>query len=72
MGMDTIVIATKPNYGSVGFGWEVDTRLAPLMLLGDCGRPNIGFAFHDGMPFHLVVYGLVSSLCKGKMEATAS
>ena len=54
----------------MGFSLIMDTMLVPLMLLGDCGRPNIGFGFHDGMPFHLVVYGLVSALCKGKMEAT--
>ena len=59
------------NYGRVGFELEVDTNIAPLMLLGDCGRPNIGFGFHDGMPFHLVVLGLISALCKGKMEGTA-
>ena len=52
MAMETIVIATKPNYGSVGFGWELDTKMVPLMLLGDRGRPNIGFGFHDGLSFH--------------------
>ena len=50
------------NYGRVGFELEVDTRLAPLMLIGDCGRPNIGFGFHDGLSFRLVVgcFGLGS------------
>ena len=51
------------NYGRVGFELEVDTRLAPLMLLRDRGRPNIGFGFHDGLSFHLVVgcFGLGSA-----------
>ena len=29
----------------------VNTILAPLMLLGDRGRPNIGFGSHDGCHF---------------------
>ena len=70
MGMDTIIIATKPNYGSVGFGWEVDTRLVPLMLLGDRGRPNIGVGFHDILSFHFGCLGFGLGFAQGEMEAT--
>ena len=60
--METNVNITSPNYGRVGFELEVDTRLAPLMVLGDRGRPNIEFGFHDGFSFRLVVWGLVFAL----------
>ena len=33
---------TLVNYRGMGFGWIVDTRLAPLMLLGVWGRPSLG------------------------------
>ena len=51
------------NYGRVGFELQVDTRLVPLMLLGDHGRPNIGFGSHDGCHFGwlLVDFGLGST-----------
>ena len=46
----------------MGFSLIVDTRMAPSMLLGDHGRPNIGFGSHDGLSFNLVVgcFGLGS------------
>ena len=34
-----------------GFILIMDTRLVPLILLGDRDRPNIGFGFHDGLSF---------------------
>ena len=51
------------NYGRVGFELEVDTRMVPLILLEDRGRPNIGFDSHDGCHFSwlLVDFGLGSS-----------
>ena len=57
MGMETNVNALFANYGEVGFVSIVDTKLAPLMLLGDCGRPNIGFGFQDGLSFYFGCLG---------------
>ena len=54
-GMETIINEVFVNYRNVGFSWLVDTTLEPLMLLGDHGRPNIGFGLYDGLSFHLVV-----------------
>ena len=39
------------NYGRVGFQLEVDSRMVPLILLRDRGKPNIGFDSHDGFHF---------------------
>ena len=70
MGMETNVNALFANFGEVGFVSIVDTRLVPLMLLGVCGRPNIGFGFHDCLSFDFGCLGLVLALRTGKMEAT--
>ena len=49
--METNVNALFANYGEVGFMSIVDPTLALLMLVGDHGRPNIGFASHNGCHF---------------------
>ena len=59
------------NYRNVSFSWIVDTRMAPLMLLGDCGRHNIGFGSYDGLSFLLFVGCFGIGFAQGKMEATA-
>ena len=66
MGMETNVNALFANYGEVGCVSIVDTRLAPLMLLGDHGRPNIGFGFHDGLSFHFGCLGFGLGSMQGK------
>ena len=62
-GMETNVNESFANYRNVGFSLIVDTRMAPLMLLGDRVRPNIGFVSHDGCHFTwlLVDFGLGSA-----------
>ena len=44
----------------------METRLVPLILLGDCGRPNIGFGFHDGLSFHFGCLGFGLGSMQGK------
>ena len=53
-GMETSINESFANYRNVGFSLIMDTTLAPLILLGDCGKPNIGFGSHDGFSFCLV------------------
>ena len=61
--MDTNVNKSFENYRNVGFSLIVDTKMEPLMLLGDHGRLNIGFVSHDGCHFTwlLVDFGLGSA-----------
>ena len=54
-GMETSINESFANYRNAGFILILDTRLVPLMLLGDRGRPIIGFGSHDGLSFLLVV-----------------
>ena len=54
----------------MGFSLIVDTILALVMLLGDRGRPNIGFGFHDGLSFHFGWLGFGLGSAQGKMEVT--
>ena len=68
--METNVNALFAKYGEVGFVSIVDTKLAPLMLLGDCGRPNIGFGLHDGLSFPFGCFGFGLGSMQGKIEAT--
>ena len=68
--METNVNALFANYGEVGFVLIVDTRMAPLMLLRDCSRHNIGFGSYDGLSFLLFVGCFVLGSAQGKMEAT--
>ena len=42
MEMETSVNETTSNYGDVGFGLIVDTKLVPLMLLEVWGSPILG------------------------------
>ena len=44
--MDTIVNVSSENYGRVGFGLLVATRLAPLMFLG-FGKPKLRSCLHE-------------------------
>ena len=53
--METNINESFSNYRNVGFSLIVDTKLVPLMLLGDRGIPNIGFVYHDGLSFCFVV-----------------
>ena len=41
----------------------MDTRLVPLIRIGDCGSPNIGFGSTMGLSFHFVfwLFGLGSA-----------
>ena len=61
--METNINESFANYRNVGFSLIVDTRLAPLMLIGDCGRLNIGFGSHNGCHFTwlLVDFGIGSA-----------
>ena len=59
MGMKTNAKALFANCGEVGFMSIVDTRLVPLMLIGDRGRTKVGFGFHDGLSFHFGCSGFV-------------
>ena len=66
MGMETNVNELFTNYGQVGFMSIVDTRLVPLMLLGDRGKPNIGFGFDDSLSFHFGCLGFGLGFAQGK------
>ena len=48
---ETNVNETNPNYGIVGFGSIMVTRLVLLMLLGVWGNPSLGL----GSTIHLVI-----------------
>ena len=65
-GMETNVNESLINYRNAGFSLIMDTRMAPLMLLGDCGKPNIGFVFHDGLSFHFGCLGFGLGFAHGK------
>ena len=54
--MDTIVNVSSANYGRVGFGLLVATRMAQLMFLGFLGNPSLGLASMNGL---LVFFGLL-------------
>ena len=64
--METSINESFANYRNVGLSLIVDTRMAPLMLLGDCGKPNIGFVFHDGLSFHFGCLGFGLGSMQGK------
>ena len=49
--METNIHESFSNYRNVGFSLIVDSRLVPLILLRDRGKPNIGFDSHDGFHF---------------------
>ena len=66
MRMETNVNALFANYGEVGFVLIVDTRMVPFTLLEDCGKPNIGFVFHDGFSFHFGCLGFGLGSTQGK------
>ena len=50
-GMETSINEVFANYRNVGFSLIVESRLVPLTLLRDRGKPNIGFDSHDGFHF---------------------
>ena len=49
--METNINKLFAKYRNEGFILIMDTKLVPLILLGDRDRPNIGFGFHDGLSF---------------------
>ena len=65
MRMETNVNALFANYEVVSMS-IVDTKLVPLILLGNCGIPNIGFGFHNGLSFRFGFFGFGISSAQGK------
>ena len=63
MEMEPNVNVTKENYGNVGFGWIVGTRMAPLMLLGVWGSPMLGLGSTNVLVISLGLWRVCSHLC---------
>ena len=66
MGMETIVIATKLNYGRVGLAFDNGHQLVQFMLLGFRGSPSLGLRSRWTCHFVLVYGRLWSRLCATK------
>ena len=52
------------NYRGMGFGWIVDTRMVPLMLLGVWGSPSLGLGSTSDLVISLIslmAFGLGSA-----------
>ena len=54
-GMVTNVNEAMVNYGDVGFGLILDTKLAPLMHLGVWGNPRLGIRSTSKLVISLVL-----------------
>ena len=63
--METIVSATIPNYGKVGFGCDIGYQLVPLIHHGFSWQPKLRAWLTMDLSFHLVVWGFVLALHKG-------
>ena len=63
-------IVSFENYGDVGFGIDSGHQLVPLMCIGICGSPNIGFGSTMACHFALVVGYLDSTLRRGVKETS--
>ena len=62
-GMETNVNETIVNYGDVGFGLIMDTRLAPLMHLGVWGNPSLGLGSTNDLVILLGLLMVWSWIC---------
>ena len=56
--------------GDVGFGIDSGHQLVPLMHIGICGNPNIGFGFTMACHFTWLLVVLVSTLHSGVKETS--
>ena len=54
---------TNANYGNVGFGLIVDTRMAPLMRLRVWGSPSLGLGSTNDLVIFLGPLMVWSMLC---------
>ena len=61
--METIVNVSNANYGIVGFGFLVATRLVPLMFLGVWGNPSLGLGSTSNLVISHVLLIVWSWLC---------
>ena len=52
-------IVTNVNYGKVGLGLVVDTKQAPLMLLGVWGSPRLGLGSMNRLVISLGLWMVV-------------
>ena len=70
MGIETYVKAIVSNYNKVGFGFDIENQLVPLMHLGLRGSPKLGLA-HDGLVISFWLFGVWSWLCTADMDVTS-
>ena len=68
MGMDTIVIATKLNYGRLGLGFDNGHQLVPLMCFGLRCSPKLRAWLTMDLSFHFGLRTVVVSAlhCEGR------
>ena len=62
-GMETNVNETIVNYGYVGFGLIMDTRMVPLMRLRVWGSPSLGLGSTNDLVILLGLLMVWSWLC---------
>ena len=65
--METIVNVSNVNYGIVGFGLLVATRIAPLMFIGVWGSPSLGLGSTNSLfiSFGLLMVVVLALHCEG-------